>query len=166
MSTDPVAAPIRDRSGATVGQLVLAQLPGRRDRLESVADRAVVEEEGTYLFSVRGFDNSESLEIVPGDELFSFDDSSRKRGRMLPRQHVGRIGVRVRGEDSTATPSFPSSRRSSKRRRNTARCWTTSPRSPPRRCYKASLQRPLHLNTTLRGGRSSCISSSRFSMRG
>ena len=99
MSTDPVAAPIRDRSGATVGQLVLTRLPGRRDRLESVADRAVVEEEGTYLFSVRGFDNSESLEIVPGDELFSFDDSSRKRGRMLPRQHVGRIGVRVRSED-------------------------------------------------------------------
>jgi len=99
VSSDPVAAPIRDRSGATVGQLVLTRLPGRRDRLESVADRAVVEEEGTYLFSVCGFDNSESLEIIPGDELFSFDDSSRKRGRMLPRQHVGRIGVRVRSED-------------------------------------------------------------------
>lgn len=99
MSTDSVVAPIRDRSGETVGHLVLARLPGRRDRLESVADRALVEEEGTYVFSVRGFDNSESLEIVPGDELFSFDDSSRKRGRMLPRQHVGRIGVRVRGED-------------------------------------------------------------------
>ena len=99
MSTDSVVAPIRDRSGETVGHLVLARLPGRRDRLERVADRALVEEEGTYVFSVRGFDNSESLEIVPGDELFSFDDSSRKRGRMLPRQYVGRIGVRVRGED-------------------------------------------------------------------
>ena len=85
--------------GDTVGHSVLAPLRGRRDRLESLADRAVVEEEGTYVFSVRGFDNAESLEIVPGDELFSFDDSSRKRGRMLPRQHVGRIGVRVRGDE-------------------------------------------------------------------
>ena len=99
MNTHSVAAPIRDRFGDTVGHLVLAPLPGRRDRLESLADRAVVEEEGTYVFSVRGFDNAESLEIVPGDELFSFDDSSRKRGRMLPRQHVGRIGVRVRGDE-------------------------------------------------------------------
>jgi Domain of unknown function (DUF2357) len=99
VNTDPVSAPIRDRVGATVGQLVLSQLPGRRDRLESAGDRAVVEEEGTYRFSVIGFDDSESLEIVPGDELFSFDDSSRKQGRMLPRQHVGRIGVRVRARE-------------------------------------------------------------------
>ncbi|MHB8692925.1 MAG: DUF2357 domain-containing protein [Solirubrobacteraceae bacterium] len=99
MNTDPVSAPIRDRVGATVGQLVLAQLPGRGDRLESAGDRAVVEEEGTYRFSVVGFDHSDSLEIIPGDELFSFDDSSRKHGRMLPRQHVGRIGVRVRARE-------------------------------------------------------------------
>lgn len=98
MSTESVATPIRDRIGGTVGHLVLRRLPGRRDRLESVDDRAIVEEEGTYVFSVRGFENSESVEIVPGEELFSFDDSSRKRGRMLPRQHVGRIGVRVCGE--------------------------------------------------------------------
>lgn len=100
MSTNAVAAPIRDRTGGTVGHLVLTALPGRRDRLESVDDRAVVEEEGTYVFSVQGFDSSESVEIAPAEELFSFDDSSRKRGRMLPRQHVGRIGVRVRGEDA------------------------------------------------------------------
>ncbi len=99
MNAERLATPIRDRSGATVGYLMLARLPGRADRLESVADRAIVEEEGTYVFSVSGFDTSQSLEIVPGDELFSFDDSSRRRGRMLPRQHVGRIGVRVRGED-------------------------------------------------------------------
>ena len=79
---------------------MVTALPGRRDRLERVDDRAVVEEEGTYVFSVQGFDSSESVEIVPAEELFSFDDSSRKRGRMLPRQHVGRIGVRVRGEDA------------------------------------------------------------------
>jgi len=100
VSTDSVAAPIRDRTGGTVGHLVLAPLPGSRDRLESVDDRAVVEEEGTYVFSVRGFENCESVEIVPAEELFSFDDSTRKRGRMLPRQHVGRIRVRLRGENA------------------------------------------------------------------
>jgi hypothetical protein len=99
VNTDSVASPIRDRVGAAVGQLVLAQLPGRRDRLESAGDRAVVEEEGTYRFSVVGFAESDSVDIVPGDELFSFDDSSRKQGRMLPRQHVGRIRVRVRGRE-------------------------------------------------------------------
>lgn len=96
---DSVAAPILDRSGETVGHLVLARLPGRGNRLEILADRAVVEEEGTYVFAVNGFDDADAVEIVPGDELFSFDDSSRKRGRMMPRQHVGRIGVRVRGEE-------------------------------------------------------------------
>ncbi len=80
VNTDSVAAPIRDRVGAAVGQLVLAQLPGRRDRLESAGDRAVVEEEGTYRFSVVGFAESDSVDIVPGDELFSFDDASRKQG--------------------------------------------------------------------------------------
>jgi hypothetical protein len=98
MSADSVAAPIRDRTGGTVGHLVLRPLPGRRDRLENVDDRVIVEEQGTYVFSVQGFETSESVDIVPAEELFSFDDSSRKRGRMLPRQHVGRIGVRVRGE--------------------------------------------------------------------
>jgi hypothetical protein len=99
VNAESVFAPIRDRGDATVGHLVLTQLPGRRDRLESADDRAVVEEEGAYRFSVVGFEDSDSLEIVPGDELFSFDDSSRKQGRMLPKQHVGRIGIRVRGRE-------------------------------------------------------------------
>jgi hypothetical protein len=58
--------------------------------------QVILEEEGTYVFAIDGADPSADLIVDPGDELFSFDDTSRSRGRLQPRQHVGRIRVAVR----------------------------------------------------------------------
>ena len=40
------------------------------------------------------------IQVDPGGELFSFDDASNMRGRLLPKQHVGRIKVAIRGSAS------------------------------------------------------------------
>ena len=38
-----------------------------------------------------------AVDVEPAGELFSFDDASNMRGRLLPKEHVGRIKVVVRG---------------------------------------------------------------------
>ena len=40
------------------------------------------------------------IQVDPGGELFSFDDASNTHGQLLPKQHVGRIKVAVRGSTS------------------------------------------------------------------
>jgi hypothetical protein len=96
MSADSVTAPIRSEAGAELASLSISRLPGRADRLELDGDRIVLEEEGTYVFAIDGTSPEGPLHLEPGDELFSFDDGSRARGRLQPRQHVGRIRVVVR----------------------------------------------------------------------
>jgi hypothetical protein len=90
-------ADLRDDEDHPFGLLTLAQLPGRTDLLGKDPDdgrRFVVAEGGTYLFQVDPGPQIESVLIEP-DELFSFDDERHLRGRMQPRQHVGRVRVRI-----------------------------------------------------------------------
>jgi len=91
-------AEIRGDDGQRLGSFALAQLPGRRDSLaidpESV-DRFLVIEGGIYRFEIELDGPGSSVVVEPGDELFSFDDETRLRGRMQPRQHVGRLRVRI-----------------------------------------------------------------------
>ena len=100
MSPDSVAAPIRDRvrrAGRTTCACATARKAGPVG--ECRGDRAVVEEEGTYRFSCRrlrrlGLTGHRSRRRVVQFRRFVSEARS-----MLPRQHVGRIGVRVRGRE-------------------------------------------------------------------
>jgi len=91
-----VSSPVRNATGDAIAMLTVSRLPGRRDRLEFADEQIVLEEEGTYVFAIERADELGDLIVEPGDELFSFDDTSRSRGRLQPRQHVGRIRVVVR----------------------------------------------------------------------
>jgi hypothetical protein len=91
-----ISAPIRTETGEAIATLTVSRLPRRRDRLGLAGEQVILEEEGTYLFAIDGGAPSADLIVDPGDELFSFDDTSRSRGRLQPRQHVGRIRVAVR----------------------------------------------------------------------
>jgi predicted component of viral defense system (DUF524 family) len=98
---------LRDDEDRLAGSLTLAQLPGRSDLLRKDPDddtRLVVAEGGTYLFRIEPEPQTDAVLVEPAEELFSFDDERRLGGRMQPRQHVGRLRVRI--ED-------PSSRRRS-----------------------------------------------------
>ena len=96
MIVSTVSAPIRTERGEAIATLTVGRLPGRRNCLELVDEQVILEEEGTYVFAIDGDALSADLIVDPGDELFSFDDTSRSRGRLQPRQHVGRIRVAVR----------------------------------------------------------------------
>lgn len=89
-----VSASIKSDSGDELGTLTVGQLPGRHDRLALDGDRIEVVEEGSYVFHVEGCGSGE-VQLRPAQELFSFDDVSQRRGRLQPRQHVGRINVTV-----------------------------------------------------------------------
>jgi predicted component of viral defense system (DUF524 family) len=91
-----VESPIRGLDGNRIATLRVGRLPGRSDLLALENERVVVEEEGTYVFQV-DFPGENRIQVEPGGELFSFDDASNTRGRLLPKQHVGRINVAIRG---------------------------------------------------------------------
>ena len=96
-------ADLRDSEDRLFGSLAIARLPGRADLLDRDPDdenRLVVAEGGTYLFQIEPADHAETVVVEPAEELFSFDDAGRLRGRMQPRQHVGRLRVRI--EDSAS----------------------------------------------------------------
>jgi predicted component of viral defense system (DUF524 family) len=92
-------AAIRDDDDRMLGSLLLAQLPrGRSYPLTTDVEdqrRLVVAEGATYRFQIQLDGAVDSVLVEPGDELFSFDDDTCLRGRMQPRQHVGRLRVRV-----------------------------------------------------------------------
>src|SRR5687768_14020544 len=91
-----VESAIRDTAGRKIATLQVGRLLGRSEELALEDERIVVEEEGTYIFQVE-FPGENRIRIDPSCELFSFDDASRMRGRLLPKQHVGRINVVVHG---------------------------------------------------------------------
>jgi predicted component of viral defense system (DUF524 family) len=96
-------AELRDDEDRPLGWLTLAQLPRRSEFLERDPDndnRLVVAEGGVYLFQIALDRPVESVLVEPAEELFSFDDERRLRGRMQPRQHVGRLRVRIEDPSS------------------------------------------------------------------
>ncbi len=90
------STPIRDPGGQVIGTLLVTRLPGRSDRLAQREDQIELAEAAIYRFEIDlGVDDS-PLELEPSTELFSFDDSTCRTGRLQPREHVGRIAVAVR----------------------------------------------------------------------
>ena len=85
--------PIRDGAGIVLGSFGLSRLPGRTDLLAVSDERVVVTEDGTYVYSIESPDGAGEVGVTPGDELFSFDDSSRRRGRLTPRQAEAVLAV-------------------------------------------------------------------------
>ena len=94
-----VESAIRGLDGNKIATLRVSRLPERSDLLALENERVVVEEEGTYVFQV-DFPGENRIQVDPGGELFSFDDASNTHGRLLPKQHVGRIKVAIRGSAS------------------------------------------------------------------
>src|SRR3954451_2435142 len=93
-----LGAALRDENGDELGALLIAHLPGRTDPLQADradARRVVVAEGGTYRFQIEMGAKGTSVDVEPREELFSFDDDTGRHGRMQPRQHVGRIRIRV-----------------------------------------------------------------------
>src|SRR5215204_6810673 len=91
-----VEAAVRNGDGGKIATLRVSRLPRRADELGLEDDRIVVQEEGTYVFEVN-LPGENRIQVDPASELFSFDDASNMRGRLLPKQHVGRINVAIRG---------------------------------------------------------------------
>lgn len=94
-----VESALRCQDGSRIGLLRVSRLPGRSDVLALEDERIVVEEEGTYLFQL-DFPGASEVQVDPAGELFSFDDASNMRGRLLPKQHVGRIQVAIRWRET------------------------------------------------------------------
>jgi predicted component of viral defense system (DUF524 family) len=95
-----LGADIRDHEGRPLGSLRLARLPGGQSHLLTTEidqqRRLIVAEGATYRFQIQLDGEVDSVFVEPGDELFSFDDDTCLRGRMQPRQHVGRLRIRIR----------------------------------------------------------------------
>jgi predicted component of viral defense system (DUF524 family) len=98
-----VEALIHDHAGNTLGRLTVSTIPSREHYLERDGDRIAVEEDGTYVFRIDGTDR---VVLDPASELFSFDDESQTRGRLQPRQHVGRIRIAVHGSEGEGVVSL------------------------------------------------------------
>jgi predicted component of viral defense system (DUF524 family) len=88
---------LRDESNQPIGWLTIARLPSRRDPLSAHSDSGhpVLVEDGDYRFEIDMEPADAAVAVEPSTELFSFDDETRRRGRIRPRQFVGRIRIRV-----------------------------------------------------------------------
>src|SRR4051794_7089457 len=94
------AAPIRASDETIIGELFIAPRPGRPDDVSIIEDRLKLTEGQTYVFRLAVGDDDAHLTVEPGLELFDFDDETRRRGRLRPREHVGRIRVAIREVES------------------------------------------------------------------
>lgn len=83
---------LRDHDGNSVGQLVVTNLAGRQDITSSKRGDSALREAATYRYEI--FSDALHVDVEPR-EHFDFDDVSCKRGRLLPRQSVGRLRIRV-----------------------------------------------------------------------
>ncbi|MEV4619954.1 DUF2357 domain-containing protein [Asanoa sp. NPDC049573] len=90
-----VSLPLRDATGEERGSLVVWELP-RGAPL--AADGSALLEARQYRYEVNGV--AGAVRIEPA-ELFNADDSSRTRGRITPKQHVGTLGVVVECADTS-----------------------------------------------------------------
>ncbi|AFM15610.1 hypothetical protein Mycch_0793 [Mycolicibacterium chubuense NBB4] len=93
MSQDPVQLTLRT-DDQVVGQLLIANLPGRQDIMFSTRGDVALREAGIYRYEIELFPDALSFEVEPR-ELFDPDDASWKRGRLRPGQAVGRLRVQV-----------------------------------------------------------------------
>ena len=90
-----VPVPIIDAFGNSLGTMVLAGLPRSPYKPKVLEGVGQVVEGATYRFEISLDAQPLAVALEPGDELFSFDSYNCLTGRFQPRQHVGRIRVRV-----------------------------------------------------------------------
>ncbi|MGX9789750.1 DUF2357 domain-containing protein [Mycobacterium sp. MMS18-G62] len=75
-----------------VGDLLIANLPGRQDTTFSASGDAALREAGVYRYEISA--DATDVDVEPR-ELFDPDDASCKRGRLRPGQAVGRLRIQV-----------------------------------------------------------------------
>ncbi|MDG4663701.1 DUF2357 domain-containing protein [Mycobacterium sp. 236(2023)] len=97
MSPESLRLELCDLDGNNVGLLHITNLPGRNDITSTVSGTPALREAAVYRYEI---DCDATRVDVEPRELFDPDDDSFKRGRLLPRQHVGRLRIQVanRGE--------------------------------------------------------------------
>jgi hypothetical protein len=92
MPDDSMKLELRNTEGHVVGELLVANLPGRYDTTYSARGDATLREGATYRYEIRS--DAINVEVEPS-ELFDPDDASWKQGRLRPGQAVGRLRIRV-----------------------------------------------------------------------
>lgn len=92
MYREPLRLKLCDHDGKEVGELVVANLPGRQDIMPSPRGGSALREAATYRYEI--FADALRVDVEPR-ELFDVDDDSCKRGRLLSRQNVGCLRIRV-----------------------------------------------------------------------
>jgi len=90
MPQDSLKLAFRNNQGNTVGDLLVANLPGRQDTTLSARGDVALREAGIYRYEI--VTDATTVEVEPR-ELFDPDDASCKRGRLRPGQAVGRLRI-------------------------------------------------------------------------
>jgi hypothetical protein len=92
MTQDSVRLALRTGDGQVVGELLVANLPGRQDTALSVGGDIALREGAVYRYRIDGV--ATDADIEPR-ELFDPDDTSWKQGRLRTGQAVGRLRIQV-----------------------------------------------------------------------
>jgi hypothetical protein len=90
MSQDSMQLALRNGEGHVVGELRVANLPGRQDMTFSARGDVALREAATYRYEI--LTGATRVEVEPS-ELFDPDDASWTRGRLRPGQAVGRLRI-------------------------------------------------------------------------
>src|ERR1700722_16258221 len=91
---------LKNSDGHDVGELVVANLPGRQDTTISATGQPALHEAAIYHYEV--ITGATDVDLEPR-ELFDPDDSSCTRGRLRPGQAVGRLRLQVADRNTGQT---------------------------------------------------------------
>ena len=92
MPHDSMQLALQNDEGHVVGELLVANLPGRQDTTFSARGDVALREAAIYRYEIAA--TKTNVNVEPR-ELFDPDDASWKRGRRRPGQAVGRLRIRV-----------------------------------------------------------------------
>src|SRR5258708_587994 len=100
MSDASVQLALKNDDGQVVGELVVANLPGRQDTTISASGQVALREAAIYHYEI--ITDATDVDLEPR-ELFDPDDSTCKRGRLRPGQAVGRLRIQVADRNTVQT---------------------------------------------------------------
>jgi predicted component of viral defense system (DUF524 family) len=92
MSQGSLQLALQDDDGHVVGELLVANLPGRQDTTFSARGDVALREAAIYRYEI--ITDATNVNLEPR-ELFDPDDASWKQGRLRPGQAIGRLRIRV-----------------------------------------------------------------------
>ena len=92
MTQESMQLTLRNDEGDVVGELLIANLPGRQDTTYSARGDVALREAAIYRYEIRS--DATNVDVEPS-ELFDPDDASWKQGRLRPGQAVGRLRIQV-----------------------------------------------------------------------